>query len=261
VAHVSLRIERHDAAVTVALDRPDVLNALDGPLIAALTAAFEDAASDPTVRVVVLTGEGRAFCAGADIAWMQKMGESSLEANVEDARRLAALMQAIDRCPKPTIARINGSAFGGALGLVACCDIAIAVRSAVVAASEVRLGVIPAVITPYLIRAMGARSVRRLVVTAERISAAEALRLGLLHEVVEGEDIDVAVRRAVKSCLAGGPAAIAAAKTLVADLSGSVSDEVAAETAGRIAAIRATDEAREGLAAFLERRKPEWVPR
>jgi methylglutaconyl-CoA hydratase len=259
VAHVSLRIERHDAVVTVTLERPDVLNALDGPLIAALTAAFEDAASDPTVRVVVLTGEGRAFCAGADIAWMRRMGESSLEANVEDARRLAALMQAIDRCPKPTIARINGAAFGGALGLVACCDVAIAVPSAVFAASEVRLGVIPAVIAPYLIRAMGARSVRRLVATAERISAAEALRLGLLHEI--GEDIDVAVRRAADSCLAGGPAAIAAAKTLVADLSGSVSDEVAAEAAGRIAAIRATDEAREGLAAFLERRKPEWVPR
>jgi methylglutaconyl-CoA hydratase len=261
VAHVSLRIDLRDTVALVTLDRPDALNALDGPLIGALTAAFGEIASDPKVRAAVLAAEGKAFSAGADITWMRRMGESSEQENFEDARRLAEMMRVVDTCPKPTIARIQGAAFGGALGLIACCDIAVSVPSAVFAASEVRLGVIPAVIAPSLVRAMGARAVRRLTVSAERISAAEALRLGLLHEVVEVGDLDRAVERQVKGVLAGGPAAIAAAKALVAEISGSAPEEVVEETARRIAAIRASDEAREGLAAFLERRKPSWAPR
>jgi methylglutaconyl-CoA hydratase len=256
---VSLRINRRDAVTLLTLDRPEVLNALDGPLIEALTDAFHEAARDITVRAVVVTAEGKAFSAGADIGWMRRMSESSEQDNIADARRLAAMMQAVDTCPKPTIARVNGAAFGGALGLVACCDIAISVPSAVFAASEVRLGLIPAVIAPYLIRAMGVRSVRRLVVTAERISAWEALRLGLLHEVVEVDELDTAVMRHVDAVLAGGPAAIKAAKVLLAGLSGLIRDDVSQETARRIAEIRASDEAKEGLAAFLERRKPGWT--
>jgi methylglutaconyl-CoA hydratase len=260
VAHVSLRVDLRNSVAFVTLDRPHVMNALDGPLIGALTEVFGEAGRDSAVRAVVLAGEGKAFSAGADINWMRRMGESSEQENFEDARRLAAAMRAIDTCPKPTIARIQGAAFGGALGLIACCDVAIAVPSAVFAVSEVRLGIIPSVIAPYLIRAVGSRAVRRLTVTAERITAEEALRLGLVHEIVDAGDLDAAVERQVNAILAGAPAAIAAAKALVADLDAAISHDVSEDTARRIASIRASDEAREGLAAFLERRKPRWVP-
>jgi len=248
------------AVVRLTLARPAVKNAFDEALIAELTAAFEAAGRDEAVRAIILAADGPVFCAGADLAWMQRQAVASEEENLADARRLAALMQAIDTCPKPTIARVQGSAFGGGLGLIACCDIAVGVPGAQFAVSEVRLGLIPAVISPYLIRAMGGRIARRLFLTAERFSADEARRYGLLHEIVAADDLDAAVERHIAALRGGGPQAQAAAKHLTSDMAGPISVALVEESARRIAAIRATPEAREGLEAFFEKRKPGWAP-
>ena len=246
--------------MVLTLDRPATMNAFDEALIAELTQAYEKAGRDPAVRAVVLRAEGPVFSAGADLAWMQRLSQASAEENLADARRLAMLMKAVDTCPKPTLARIQGSAFGGAIGLIACSDIAVAVPEAKFALSEVRLGLIPATIGPYVVRAVGARVARRLFVTAERIPASEAHRLGLVHEVVAAQDLDQAIDRFLDDILAGGPHAIAAAKKLAGDMDVAIDAGLISESARRIAAIRSTPEAREGLAAFFAKRKPGWAP-
>jgi methylglutaconyl-CoA hydratase len=215
--------------------------------------------ADAAVRVVVLTGAGRSFSAGADLNWMGRTASYSEAENLADARALARLMQTLNELPKPTVARVNGAALGGGTGLVACCDIAIASERAVFGTTEVRLGLIPAVIGPYVLAAVGARHARRLMLTGERISAAEALRLGLVHEVVAPEALDAAVERVAAELLKGGPAALAAAKRLIGDLAGRpLVPDLIDDTARRIAALRAAPEAREGIGAFLAKRAPGW---
>ena len=257
---MSLSVERHGAVLVLTISRPEARNAFDGAMVADLSLAYDEAGRDGAVRIVLLQAEGKVFSAGADLRWMQRMADASPDENLADARSLALLMQRVDTCAKPTIARIQGTALGGAVGLIACCDIAVAAEAAEFGLSEVRLGLIPAVISPYVVRALGPRAARRLVLTAERISAAEALRLGLVHEVVRLTGLDEAVARVIGSLLAGGPMAQAAAKTLVADVSRPIDEGLIAATAQRIAAIRASAEARDGLAAFLAKRKPPWAP-
>lgn len=256
---MSLRVERDGAVAVLTLDRPEVLNAFDEGLIVELTRAFAEAGTDATVRAVLLRAEGKAFSAGADLAWMRRAADASPEDNLADARQLAELMRVVDSCPKPTLARVQGAAFGGAVGLVACCDIAIAVPQARFSLSEVRLGLIPGAISPYVVRAIGQRVARRLFLTAERFSAEEALRYGLVHEVVPEDTLDDAVRRCLSDILAGGPQAVAAAKKLAVDMDAPISVERIEESARRIASIRSSTEAREGLAAFFAKRKPGWM--
>ena len=257
---MSLRIDRDGPTALLTLDRPAAMNALDAGLIASLTRAYAALGQDRAVRAVVLQAEGPIFSAGADLDGMRRMAEASEADNLADARALAGLMRTLDTCPKATLARIHGSAFGGAIGLIACCDIAVAVPEAQFALSEVRLGLIPATIGPYVVRAVGPRATRRLFVTAERFSAAEALRLGLVHEVAEAGALDQAIGRQVQAVLKGGPAAIAAAKRLVADVDAPIDAGLIEETARRIAETRASPEAREGIAAFFGKRKPGWSP-
>ena len=253
-------MEQRGAVAVVTLDRPAVRNAIDGAMIDELTLAFRQAVGDGAVRAVLLQAEGEFFSAGADLTWMQRMASASPEENLADARRLARLMQLVDTCAKPTIARVQGMALAGAVGLVACCDVVIAADTAEFGLSEVRLGLIPSVIGPYVVRAIGPRAARRLFLTGERIKAPEALRLGLVHETVPAHALDAAVARHAVAVLAGGPNAQAAAKMLVADLARPIDEGLIDDTARRIAAIRATPEAREGIAAFFAKRKPQWPP-
>ncbi|HVO14687.1 MAG TPA: enoyl-CoA hydratase-related protein [Alphaproteobacteria bacterium] len=243
----------------VLLDRPEVHNAFDDALIAELTKTFQALDGDGRVRVVVLTGAGKSFSAGGDLNWMKRMAGYSMAENVRDAEGLGALMASLDRLAKPTLGLVNGAAYGGGVGLVACCDIVIAASTAKFCLSEVKLGLIPAVISPYVVRAMGARAARRYFLTAEVFDAEDARRLGLAHEVVAPEDVEAAGARLVEVLLQAGPDAQAAAKALIARVAGAPIDEaLIADTARRIAEIRATDEGREGVSAFLEKRKPRW---
>ncbi|MGH6916234.1 MAG: enoyl-CoA hydratase/isomerase family protein [Geminicoccaceae bacterium] len=255
------RVEhRADGVVWLTLDRPEIHNAFDDRLIAALTVALDRLGDDDAVRVVVLTGAGRSFSAGADLNWMRRTATYGDAENLADARALAKLMQTLNELAKPTVARVNGAALGGGTGLVACCDIVVASERAVFGTTEVRLGLIPSVIGPYVLAAVGPRQARRLMLTGERISAAEAARLGLVHEVVADEELDAAVERVAAELLKGGPEALAAAKTLIRDLAGRpISAELIDQTAQRLAALRATPEAREGVGAFLEKRTPGWL--
>ena len=249
-----------DGVVRVTLNRPDVHNAFDDRLIAELTKALANLGQDESVRAVVLTGAGKSFSAGADLNWMRRMAGYSDEENLADARGLARLMQTLNELPKPTVARVNGAALGGGTGLVACCDIAIASENASFGTTEVRLGIIPAVIGPYVVAAVGPRQARRLMLTGERIPAIEAMRIALVHEVVPLEGLDAAIDAVLKNLLRCGPEAIAAAKGLVRDLPGRpITAELVDDTAQRIARLRATAEAREGIAAFLEKRRPAWL--
>jgi methylglutaconyl-CoA hydratase len=248
-----------DGRVTIRLARAERHNAFDDVLIADLTAAFEQAAADPAVRVVVLASSGQSFSAGADLAWMKRMATYSEEENYRDASALARLLQVIDGCPKPVVALVQGPAYGGGVGLIAACDIAIAADGATFALTEVKLGLIPAVISPYVIAAIGQRASRRYFLSAERFSAVEAHRLGLVHEVVPPGDLAAAGERVLAALIECGPSAQTAAKELIRAVAYRVADdEVAASTAQRIAAIRASAEGREGIAAFLEKRKPCW---
>lgn len=259
-AEQRLRIHFQGAVATVLMDRAEVHNAFDPQLIAGLTEAFQRLEADVAVRVVVLAASGRSFSAGADLNWMKRMAAYSGEENVADARALAGLMRVIDRLAKPVIARVQGAAFGGGVGLVACCDMAVAAREAVFCLSEVRLGLIPAVISPYVVRAMGARAARRYFLTAERFGADEAHRLGLVHQVTDAEGLDAAVAALAEHLLKGGPAALASAKDLIAAVSDRpLDDAVIEDTARRIAAQRAGAEGQEGVAAFLEKRAPGWI--
>ena len=251
-----------EGVATVTMNRPDVHNAFDDALIAELTAALAELDADATVRVVVLAAAGRSFSAGADLQWMKRMAQFSDDDNLRDARALAGLMQTLDRMAKPTIARVQGAAFGGGVGLVACCDMAVAAREAVFCLSEVRLGLMPAVISPYVVQAIGARAARRYFLTAERFDAPEALRLGLINGVVDVADLDEAVASLVKPLLAGGPAAIAAAKSLIGAVANRpIGEGVIDDTAHRIARQRASEEGREGIAAFLGKRPAAWIAR
>jgi len=244
----------------ITLTREEVHNAFNEVLIAELTAALDGVGQDSRVRVVVLAAQGRSFSAGADLNWMKAMAGYSRAENVEDARRLARLMRTLNGLPKPTLALVQGSAFGGGVGLVACCDIVLAVEEARFCLSEVKLGLIPAVISPYVVAKIGASAARRYFLTAEPFSAWEAERLGLVHEVVDRRALEVRGRQVVDALLEGGPAAQRAAKELVYSLAGRPPSEekLIEETAGRIADLRASEEGREGISAFLEKRKPDW---
>ena len=250
---------RPDGSLRITLNRPQIHNAFDERLIAELTVELTRAAADPGVRVVVLTGSGRSFSAGADLNWMHRTASYGEAENLADARALAKLMATLNELPKPTIARVNGAALGGGTGLVACCDIVVASAEAVFGTTEVRLGLIPSVIGPYVVAAIGLRQARRLMLTGERIDAAAAARIGLVHEVVEAGQLDAAVEATLGYLLRGGPGALAAAKRLVQELAGRpIGPDLIDDTAKRIAALRVTPEAREGLAAFLDKRPPSW---
>jgi methylglutaconyl-CoA hydratase len=243
----------------ITMNRPAVHNAFDEHMIGALTAALEVAAEDPSVRVVVLGGAGKSFSAGADLGWMRRMAGYGAEENLADAQALARLMHTLYELPMPTLAAVNGAALGGGVGLICCCDLALADEGAIFGTTEVRLGLIPAVIGPYVVGAVGPRQGRRLMVTGERIDAQEAARLGLVHRVVSKDRLDEEVEHAVDALLANGPRAMAEAKRLVMDLAEQpISDSLLDDTAARIARIRASAEGREGVAAFLDKRRPAW---
>jgi methylglutaconyl-CoA hydratase len=250
--------EKHVATLT--LNRPLIHNAIDDTLILELTNALRDLESKPQVRAVLLTSNGSSFCAGADLHWMRRMASFSQEENLRDAEALAGLLRRLSVLAKPTMAVVQGPAYGGGVGLVAACDIAIAADSAVFSLSEVRLGLIPATISPYVIGAIGARAARRYFLTGERFTAAEALRLGLVHEVVAADQLQRVAERMLGALLEGGPRAQAEAKRLVADVTNKpLEPALLDETAKRIASVRASAEGREGITAFLEKRKPNWV--
>jgi len=244
---------------TVTLNRPALHNAFDDALIAELTSVLAAYGADEKVRAVVLRGAGKSFSAGADLAWMKRMAAYSEAENIADANALAALMRTLDRLPKPTMAVVQGAAYGGGVGLVACCDIAIASEAASFCFSEVKLGLIPAVISPYVVAAIGARAARRYFLTAEVISPAEALRIGLVHEVVPSDALDAACEKILAALLQGAPGAQAAAKDLIFSVADRpLSDAIVADTSLRIARRRASAEGREGMAAFLEKRAAAW---
>ena len=249
-----------DGVAWLTLTRGEVHNAFNDTLIAALTRSLESLQSDERVRVVVLTAKGPSFSAGADLNWMKRMAGYSEEENLADARALARLLQVLDRLKQPTVAMVQGPAFGGGVGLIACCDIAIAAESAHFALTEVRLGLIPAVISPYVVAAIGERAARRYMLSGERMSAREAEAIGLLHEVVPDEQLEARTGRLLKALLACGPNAQAEAKALIFAVARRPLDQAVIEnTAQRIARVRAGDEGQEGLAAFLEKRKPKWL--
>jgi methylglutaconyl-CoA hydratase len=245
---------------TVTLDRAEKHNAFDDALIAALADSFRRLGADGGVRAMVLAANGKSFSAGADLGWMKRMAGAPEAENVRDARALADMLRLLDDMPKPTLALVQGAALGGGVGLVACCDIALAADRAAFALSEVRLGLIPATIGPYVVAAIGERAARRYFLTAERFGADAARALGLVHAVVPAAQLAAAGERVLADLLAGGPQAQAEAKALVRAVAGRpVDDELIDGTARRIARIRAGDEAREGLDAFLSKRKPSWI--
>ena len=243
----------------ITLDRPEVHNAFNEDLIAALDRELAGLGARDDVRVVVLAAMGKSFSAGADLNWMRRMAGYGEAENLADARALAGMLDRLNGLRQPTVALVQGPAFGGGVGLVACCDIALASESASFSLSEVKLGLIPATISPYVLAAIGPRAARRYFVSAERFSAAEALRLGLVHEVVPAEDLETRASKLLDEILRAGPQAQAAAKRLVFEVAGQPLDHATRElTAQRIAEIRASAEGREGVLAFLEKRKPDW---
>jgi len=257
-SYENLNVEREDAVATVALARPDARNALNAELIGELALCMEELAGDGSVRVVVLTGEGDFFCAGADIGYMRDTAEFSYEENLEDACRLAAMFRAVDECPKPVVACVRGAAVGGGVGLVAAADVVAAEEGAVFAFSEVRLGISPATIAPFVLRKIGASQTRALFLTGERFDAARAQEIGLVHEVAAEGNLDAAVGEKVAALLTGGPEALAATKALLRELREAASGETTEIMARRIAELRTGEEGQEGLGAFLEKRKPGW---
>ncbi len=255
-------LETDDRGVaTITLNRPDVHNAFNDRMIARLTEIFGQVASDETIRAVVLQASGTSFSAGADLNWMRAAAQYTREENLADARKLAQMLDDLYRMPKPTIALVQGAAYGGGVGLVACCDIVIALATATFSLSEVKLGLTPATISPYVVAAMGARQARRYFMTAERFDGATAHDIGLVHETVGAvEDMAVIRDRFLKHILNAGPDAVAAAKNLIDTVDGAIIDEdLMQETARRIADRRMSPEGREGLTAFLEKRKPAWI--
>jgi methylglutaconyl-CoA hydratase len=257
-----LEIERHGCIATIWLNRPHVHNAFDEHLIAALTQTLGSLDCDGGVRVVVLAGRGKSFCAGGDLDWMRRMSGFSEAENLRDAGALAEMLRVLSTLSKPTIARVHGAALAGGLGLVAACDIAVAAPTASFGTTEVRLGLIPATISPYVIHAIGARAARRYFLTAERFDAEEAQRLGLIHVVCPSVSLDDCTAELAAALLAGGPAALRASKRLIHEVAGRVVDEtLIGMTVKGIAEMRAAQEAREGIAAFFEKRKATWDSR
>ena len=245
----------------ITLTQPEIRNAFSDEVIAELTAAFRNAGDRPDVRAIVLAAEGPAFCAGANLNWMRRMADYSRDENRVDAGLLAEMLRVIYECPKPTIARVQGDVYAGGMGLVACCDMAVAVDTAGFCLSEVKIGLIPATISPYVIRAMGARASHRYFLTGERFSAQEALRIGYVHEVVEADQLDSVVDGWLKHLLSAGPAAVRACKRLVLDVAErEINEQLVAATVEQIATIRASSEGKEGVQAFLNKRKPNWLP-
>ena len=250
---------RPDGVAVLTMNRPAVFNAFDETLIAELDDAFATLGAEAAVRAIVLAGAGKHFSAGADLQWMQRAAAASQDDNLADARRFSAMLARIAECPKPTLARVQGAALGGGVGLACACDLAVAADVASFSVSEARMGILPAVIGPHLVNAVGLREARRLALTASRIDAAEALRVGLVQRVVPAEGLDAAVDACVAELLACGPQAQAEIKQLYARLApGPVTHEVRELTAQTIARVRTTPEAREGFAAFLGKRKPNW---
>jgi methylglutaconyl-CoA hydratase len=248
----ALTVTVQDRIARITLTRPEVRNAFNDAVIQQLKAAFESVGAMDGVRAVVLAAEGPAFCAGADLNWMRRMADYTRDENIADAGQLAAMLKAIYECPKPTIAAVQGDVFAGGMGLVAACDMAVSVRTATYCLSEVKLGLIPATISPYVIRAMGARAAHRYFLTAERFSAEEAHRIGFVHELVEADALEVKVN--------ASPAAVRACKKLVQDVAErTIDDALIAATVEGIADIRASEEGREGVASFLQKRKPAWL--
>jgi len=255
----TLQISRDGAVARVFLDRPDVRNAFNDGVIAELTAAFAGFAEDATLRAVVLGGHGKAFCAGADLAWMRAMADYTWEQNRADAQALADMLFAIWSCPVPVIGRIHGDCYAGGVGLAAVCDVLVAAEGANFCLSEARLGLLPATIGPYVVRALGEQASRRYFATAERFDAARAHALGFVHEVVPAGALDARVDELVAALVANGPAAVRACKKLVHDVASRPIDaDLRAETALRIADIRASAEGKEGVQAFLNKRDPSW---
>ncbi len=256
----ALQITQEGAVATVTLNRPEVRNAFNDEVILEVTAAFKALGARADVRCIVLAANGTAFCAGADLRWMRSMADYTREQNLEDAGRLADMMRTVYECPKPTIARIQGDVYAGGTGLMAACDIAVSVDTAHYCLSEVKLGLLPSTISPYVIRAMGARAAQRYFLTAERFSAAEALRIGFVHEVVTADALDAKVAEIAQALVNAGPAAVKACKKLVQDVAGhDITPELVAMTVASIADVRVSPEGREGLQSFLQKRKPNWI--
>jgi methylglutaconyl-CoA hydratase len=256
----ALTITVQDRIARITLTRPEVRNAFNDEVIQQLKAAFEAVGERDDVRAVVLAAEGPAFCAGADLNWMRRMADYTRDENIADAGQLAAMLRAIYECPKPTIAAVQGDVFAGGMGLVAACDMAVSVRTATYCLSEVKLGLIPATISPYVIRAMGTRAAHRYFLTAERFSADEAHRIGFVHELVDADALEAKVNELALALVSASPAAVKACKKLVQDVAGREIDAaLIAATVEGIADIRASDEGREGVASFLQKRKPAWL--
>ena len=255
-----LQVETSGAVTRITLNRPELRNAFNAELIAALTHAFGTVAAAPQTRVVVLGGHGKAFCAGADLGWMREMAGYDWEQNRADAQALADMLWAIHACPVPVVGRIHGDCYAGGVGLAAVCDVLVAAEGVTFCLSEARLGLLPGTISPYVIRAMGEQAARRYFITAERFSAAQAKAMGFVHEVCAAEAIDAKVDELVATLVANGPMAVRACKQLVQDVAGRPIDAaLRAETARRIADIRATDEGRDGVQSFLNKRAPAWL--
>jgi methylglutaconyl-CoA hydratase len=256
----ALTIAVQDRVARITLSRPEVRNAFNDAVIAELTEAFHSLGQRDDVRAIVLAADGPAFCAGADLNWMRRMADYTRAENLADAAKLAEMLRVMFECPKPTLARVQGDVFAGGVGLVAACDIVVSVDTATYCLSEVKLGLMPATISPYVIRAMGARAAHRYFLTAERFSAAEAHRIGLVHEVVAADALDAKVDELLKALTSASPNAVRACKRLVQDVAGrAITADLIEHTVAGIADIRASDEGREGVQSFLNKRKPSWL--
>jgi methylglutaconyl-CoA hydratase len=255
---LKITVAQHVGSIT--LNRPDIRNAFNDEVIVEITQAFAELGQRNDVRCIVLAAEGTAFCAGADLNWMRRMADFSREENLADAGKLAEMLRVIYECPKPTVARVQGDVVAGGMGLVACCDVAVSVDTAGYCLSEVKLGLIPATISPYVIRALGARASHRYFLTAERFSPHEALRLGLVHEVVSSDQLDAKVDEITQALVKNSPNAVKVCKKLLHDVAyAEISQPLVAKTVEGIADIRSSAEGREGVSAFLSKRKPFWL--
>lgn len=254
-----LRRSLEGSIAYVRLNRPDVRNAFNADLIAALTTAFTELGQDEQIRAIVLSGEGKVFCGGADISWMRSALDLTFDENVADAKAMSDMFRAIDRCPKPVIGRVHGAALGGGAGLAAVCDVVIASTDAIFGFTEVKLGIIPAVISPFVLAKIGVSNARALFLTGERFDAKRAQSIGLVHEVVIADTLDVCMERILNEVLSAGPSAVAAAKALIPKVREATYDESRDITAEAIASQRTSDEGQEGLRAFLDRRKAGWL--
>lgn len=256
-----LKVDVAGRRATVTLNRPELHNALNDVMMNDITAAFSELGGDGAVRVIILAAAGKSFCAGADVNWMRRMVGYSFAENVADAKVLARMLRAIRDCPKPVIARIHGAAIGGGVGLTAACDMAVSIAPAVFCLSEVKLGIVPAVISPFVLEKIGPGHARRYALTAERFEAGEALRIGLISQVVQTEaELDAWIATTCDVLEANGPQALAACKCVLSEVAGQQWDRVQELTTERISQLRVSPEGQEGLKAFLEKRKPNWAP-